>query len=156
MNVEIPNTVSEIMSRDVLSVEEDDTLVNLLASLKALRFRHLPVVDENRLIGLVTLTDLLGIASSNLLPHQGEQDRKLQEHLRVRDIMAKDLVTVSPDTSLQEAGVLLLKRGVGCLPVIDGANNVVGIVTASDFVKVVALRRAPRSPRGSGEPKQVQ
>jgi CBS domain-containing protein len=156
MNVEIPSTVSEIMSRDVLSVEEDDTLLNLLASLKALRFRHLPVVDESRLIGLVTLTDLLGIASSNLLPHHGEQDRQLQERLRVRDIMAKDVVTVSPDTSLQEAGVLLLKQRVGCLPVVDGTNVVVGIVTASDFVKVVAQRRAPRSPPASGEPKQVQ
>jgi signal-transduction protein with cAMP-binding, CBS, and nucleotidyltransferase domain len=42
--------------------------------------------------------------------------RQFQERLRVRDIMAKDVVTVSPDTSLQEAGVLLLKQRVGCLP----------------------------------------
>jgi acetoin utilization protein AcuB len=156
MRVEIPSKVSEVMTKDVVSVEEDDTLLHLLGSMKVLRFRHLPVTDEDRLIGLVSVTDLLGAASSNLLPHHGQQDRLLQERFRVRDIMVRDVVSVSPDTPLPEAGRLLLKHRLGCLPVIDANNVLLGILSASDFVGIIARARAERVPRGSGEPEQLQ
>jgi len=156
MKVEIPGTVSEIMTRDVVSVAEDETLANLLGSLKVLRFRHLPVTDEDRLIGLVTESDLLGIASSTLLPHHGRQDEVLQERFRVRDIMIREVITVSPDTSLQEAGRLLLKQRFGCLPVVDRDNVLVGILTGSDFIKVVATARSLAGPRTSGGGDVVQ
>ncbi|MEO8180211.1 MAG: CBS domain-containing protein [Deltaproteobacteria bacterium] len=156
MKVEIPSMVSDVMTRDVVSAEEDDTLSNLLGSLKALRFRHLPVTDEDRLIGLVTERDLLGLASSTLLPHHEMQDQALQERFRVRDIMVRDVLTVSPETSLQEAGKLLLKQRFGCLPVVDKDNVLVGILTGSDFIKVVANARAVAGSRTSGGADVVQ
>lgn len=154
--MELPNQVSEVMSRDVLSVEESDTLTNLLSSLKALRFRHLPVTDDERLIGLVTLTDLLGVTSSNLLPHQVQRDRMLLECFHVRDIMVRDVVTVRPETSLREASKLLWTRRLGCLPVVDEAGALVGMLTASDFVKMVAQAHSGTTPHGSAEPEQLQ
>jgi CBS domain-containing membrane protein len=138
MKLEIPRTVADVMTRDVVSVEESDSLTNLLASLKTLHFRHLPVTDEDRLIGLISETDLLGIASSSLLPHGAAQDRALQERFRVRDIMVRDVLTAAPDTPLREAARLLSKQRFGCLPVVDASNVLVGIITASDFVKLVA------------------
>jgi CBS domain-containing protein len=156
MKLEIPNQVSEVMSRDVLSVEESDTLTNLLSSLKALRFRHLPVTDDDRLIGLVTLTDLLGVASTNLLPHHTERDRMLLECYHVRDIMVRDVATVRPETSLREASRLLWTRRLGCLPVVDEAGALVGMLTASDFVKIIAQPQLGTTPYGSGEPEQLQ
>jgi CBS domain-containing protein len=150
MKVEIPSKVSDVMTRDVVSVDENDTLSNLFGSLKALRFRHLPVTDENRLIGLVTERDLLGISSSTLMPHHAMQDQTLQERFRVRDIMVRDVLTVAPDTSLQEAGNLLLKQRFGCLPVVDGNNVLVGILTGSDFIKVIANAGAVAGSRTSG------
>jgi CBS domain-containing membrane protein len=137
MLLELPSTVADAMTRDVVTVDENDTLVNLLGSLKALCFRHLPVTDDDRLIGLITETDLLGIAASNLLPHHAAQDRALQERVRVRDIMVRDVVTVSPDSSLKEAGRLLLKQRFGCLPVVDANSQLLGILTMSDFVKAI-------------------
>jgi CBS domain-containing protein len=138
MKIDIPRTVADVMTRDVMSVEESDTLVNLLPSLKTLRFRHLPVTDDDRLIGLVTETDLLGIATSNLLPHGAAQDRMLQERYRVRDIMVRDVLTATPETTLREAAQLLLKQRFGCLPVVNANNVLVGIITGSDFVKLIA------------------
>ena len=138
MKLEIPGTVSEIMVRDVVSVDESDSLNDLLTSLHAMRFRHLPVTDGDRLIGLLTERDLLGIATSSLWPHHGEQDRALQTRFRVRDIMVKDVTTVSPDTSVREAGKLLLQQRFGCLPVVDANNVLLGILTSSDFVRLVA------------------
>jgi CBS domain-containing membrane protein len=155
MKLEVPNTVAEVMTRDVITVEEDDSLANLRESLRTLRFRHLPVTDEDRLVGLVTETDLLGIASSNLLPHHAAQDRDLEERFRVRDIMARDVVTVRPDTPLQEAARLLLKQRFHCLPVVDEHNVLRGVVTSSDFTKLIALARRTRSSPASGEPRQL-
>jgi CBS domain-containing membrane protein len=156
MKLEVPSTVAEIMTRDVVTVQEDDSLANLLESLKTLRFRHLPVMDGDRLIGLVTETDLLGISSSNLLPHHAAQDRDLQERFRVRDIMVRDVVTITSDTLVQQAARLLLKQRFGCLPVVDESNVLLGILTASDFTKLIALARREQFGPGSGEPEQLQ
>lgn len=155
MKISIPRTVDEVMTRDVVSVTESETLSNLRGSLQALRFRHLPVTDDNRLIGLVTQTDLLGIASSNLLPHHTSQDRALEERFHVRDIMVRDVATVAPDTPLQHAARLLLKQRVGCLPVVDAQNTLLGILTASDFVRLIAKAQPERSSSSGGEPQQL-
>ena len=143
------------MTRDVVTVEEDDSLANLRESLQTLRFRHLPVTDEDRLIGLVTETDLLGIASSNLLPHHAAQDRDLQARFRVRDIMVRDVVTVPPDLQVQQAARLLLKQRFNCLLVVDERNVLLGIVTSSDFTKLIAEAERGRSKPGSGEPQRL-
>jgi len=155
MKLEIPSTVAEMMTRDVVTVEEDDSLANLRESLKTLRFRHLPVTDEDRLVGLVTETDLLGMASSNLLPHHAAQDRDLQERFRVRDIMVRDVITVQPDLSVQQAARLLLKQRFNCLLVVDERNVLLGIVTSSDFTKLIAQAERQRSKPGSGEPQRL-
>jgi CBS domain-containing membrane protein len=147
MILEIPSTVANVMTRDVVTLDENDTILHLLDTLKALRFRHLPVTDGDRLIGLVSETDLLGIASSNLLPHHREQDRQLQQRFHVSDIMVRKLVTVRPGTSLKEAGRMLLTDRFGCLPVVEADNVLVGILTMSDFVKAL-VHAGPR--RGGG------
>lgn len=137
MLIETPSKVSEVMTREVASLDESDTLSNLREAMRAMRFRHMPVTDENRLIGLVTERDLLRISTSSLWPHQEEQDRALGERFRVRDIMVRDVLTVSPETSLAEAGRLLLRERIDCLPVVDKDNVLVGILTSSDYIRVL-------------------
>jgi CBS domain-containing protein len=146
MWIEIPATVSLIMTREVVSVEESDSLTNLLESMHALRFRHLPVTEDDRLIGLVTERDLLQISTSNLLPHRTEQDRALFARYRVRDVMVRDVISVNPDTPITTAGQLLLDKRVGCLPVVDSNNDLVGILTSSDFVASVVRAAKASNP----------
>ena len=138
---ELPHVVSEVMTREVVTVTEDDNLLNLLRTLKALRFRHLPVTDDDRLVGLLTERDLLAISTSNMLPHQADSDRILHERFRVRDVMVRDVVTASPETSIHAAGALLLKERLGCLPIVNDKNVLVGILTSSDFIKMVVNAR---------------
>jgi acetoin utilization protein AcuB len=148
MSSDIPTSVSEIMTREVVSVEESDSLSNLLESMQALRFRHLPVVDAGHLIGLITERDMLRLSCSNLLPHRAQQDRALFERFLVRDVMVRDVVSVTPQTSVAAAGKLLLDKRIGCLPVVDAENELVGILTSSDFVAIVAR---PSQTRERGE-----
>lgn len=138
MLIEIPDTVSQVMSRELVTVEEDDTLLNLLESMQALRFRHLPVTEDDRLIGLLTERDLLRVSMSNLLPHGASQTRELLERFHVRDVMVRDVITVTPETSLAEASRLLLDKRIGCAPVVDADNVLVGMLTSSDFLKTLS------------------
>ena len=140
---ELPATVAEIMTREVITVEESDTLLNLLESMRALRFRHLPVTAGERLIGLLSERDLLRVSTSNLRPRGATPTRELRALFRVRDIMVRDVVSVRPETSLAAAGKLMLDKRLGCLPVVDAENVLCGILTSSDFLKLMV--RAARA-----------
>jgi CBS domain-containing protein len=140
----MPELVSDIMTKDVVSVSEDQTLTNLLDSMHTMHFRHTPVIDDGRLVGLLTERDLLRMSTSSLLPHR-ESNAFLQERFHVRDVMTKDVATVSPSTALRQAGELMLEKRIGCLPVVDAKNFLVGIVTTSDFLKI-AISLLPRGP----------
>ena len=93
-----PQLVSEVMTKDVVSVSEDQTLADLLASMRGMRFRHTPVTDDGRLVGLLSERDLLRMSSRSLLPHR-DGDEVLHRRFHVRDVMTKDVATVSPSTT---------------------------------------------------------
>ena len=138
MSIGEERQVGDVMTRDVATVTEDDNLANLLGTMSTMRFRHVPVVDDGRLVGLLTERDVLAMSASNLLPKSGEQDRFLKERFRVRDVMVTDLITSRAETPLSEAAQLMLDKRLGCLPVVDGDNVLVGILTQSDFVRLAA------------------
>jgi CBS domain-containing protein len=102
--------------------------------MRLFRFRHMPVTDEGKLVGLVSQRDLLRIAGSSLLPNAGEQTAALQRRFRVQDVMTRDVRTVGPDTPIAEAARLMHAEKLGCLPVVDTANVLRGILTEADFV----------------------
>lgn len=133
----IPQTVADIMTSDVLCVAEGDNLLNLLESMRALRFRHTPVTAGGRVVGLLTERDMLRISASTLLPSRAESDQFLQKRFLVRDVMIRKVICVSPVTPVREAAKLMRKERVDCLPVVDSDNRLVGIVTSSDFLRLV-------------------
>lgn len=137
----LPQTVSEVMTKDVVTVSEDQNLSNLLESMQVMRFRHTPVTDDGKLVGLLSERDLLRISSSSLLPHRGA-DEFLHRRFHVRDVMTREVTTVSPSTTLREAGALMRDKRIGCLPVVNDTNTLVGIITTSDFLDL-ALKILP-------------
>jgi CBS domain-containing protein len=130
----LPRTVGDIMSRDVVTVTETQSLEFLPETMHLFRFRHLPVVDDNKLVGLISERDLLRVAASSLLPAAHEQTRYLTTKFKVSDIMTRDVRVVSATTPLAEAAGLMETKKLGCLPVVDDDNRLLGIVTEADFV----------------------
>jgi len=124
-------SVGQFMSTDLFTLQPDD-LVDLAASVMDWRhIRHVPVEDdEGRLVGLVTHRALL-----RLLSHDGRERHGAP--MTVREIMIRDPVTVSPDTSSLEAIETMRQRRIGCLPVVE-ASQLVGIVTSFDFLEASA------------------
>ncbi len=130
-----PRMAGDLMSTDVITLDENDSLAHLGDAMRVMRFRHMPVVEDGRLVGLVTQRDVLRASASSLLPGEA-QDRFVTQRFRVRDIMTKDVWAVSPAMPLVQLAEQMVLRKVGCVPVIEQDNRLIGIVTEADFVKL--------------------
>lgn len=134
--MEKPKLVSDIMTQKVITLFEEDNLVGVEKGMSQFKFRHLPVVDSGKLVGLVTHRDLLRMAASSLELGGAQKTARLNETAFVRDIMQRNVLTVRADTPLIEAGKLMWDQKIGCLPVVTEDRTLVGIVTEADFLKL--------------------
>lgn len=148
MSHSIPHTVAELMTRDVITLTEEQDLQFLEETMHLFKFRHMPVTDDNKLVGLVTLQDVLRISASSLLPAGKQQTGYLQRQFKVRDIMTREVATVAPGASLVEAARLMRSEKFGCVPVVGEDNTLMGILTEADFVRFAEqyLTEHPSSP----------
>jgi len=130
-------TVGEVMSTDLLTVEDTASLADARRLMTEEHIRHLPVVNGlQEFVGLLTQRDVLASTLSSLAEVDREERDALESSIPVRELMHTDLAVVEEDTSLREAAVYLLRHKIGCLPVVS-SGSLVGIVTESDFLKLV-------------------
>ncbi|MFW5739465.1 MAG: CBS domain-containing protein [Myxococcota bacterium] len=132
-----PQVVGDIMTRKVATLFEGEPLGEAAKGLRKVKFRHVPVVgSDGYLIGLVSQRDLLRALPSSLEPDASERTKALLERHRVGDIMARDVRTVSATTSLEDAGQIMIDDKRDCLPVVDAKGILIGLVTATDFLRL--------------------
>jgi CBS domain-containing protein len=125
--------VSEIMHREVATLAPDEKLGLGDDVMRLGRIRHLPVVEGEQLVGMVSERDVLGVCHSRVLDFDAFANRSFLDSVDVKDVMQRDVVTVRPATTLAEAASLLVERRIGALPVaVDG--KLVGLVTATDLL----------------------
>ncbi len=125
------------MSSEVVTLEEHESLSIADRVMNLGRIRHMPVVSEGRLVGLISQRNLLHNALTDALGESREGNMKILDSIEVSECMTKNPQTCTPDSSLAEAAALMLKHKFGCLPVVDG-ETLVGILTESDFVAAFA------------------
>jgi CBS domain-containing protein len=131
-------TVRDIMSKDLKTVDRNDTLVTADDIMKLGRIRHLVVVDEDgRLDGILSQRDLFLGGLLKALGYGAHAKARALEMMVVKEAMTADVITTTPDTPLSKAAAAMLERKIGCLPVLDG-DKLVGIITESDFVSLFA------------------
>jgi CBS domain-containing protein len=138
-----PAYARDLMTKDLVVLEESQHLGNIERSMRALRFRHMPVVDGKKLVGLVSERDLLRTAGSSLLPHKHKQDQFIDQHFRVSDIMSRDVASVAPDAALVDVAAQMSAQKLGCMPVVGNDGTLLGIITEADFVRL-ARQLLPR------------
>ena len=122
-----------IMSTDLKTISPGESLAAARTLMHDNRIHHLPVVDDDeKLVGLLTLTNLLA-ATDSILRDTGS--RMHAAEISVQDIMVTEVATVDEHASLRKAALFLEKHRIGCLPVVtDG--DLRGIITDTDFVGV--------------------
>lgn len=130
--------VRDLMTRGVYAVNVDDNLETVSNLMDERNIRHAPVVDgAGGLLGLVTQRDLLrnSLRGQTGLPPEVERQARLQ--ITAGEIMVRDVITTSPGQDIRDAARVMLDNKFGCLPVVEG-QRLVGIVTESDFVRLLA------------------
>lgn len=130
--------VSDVMQKNPITVNASESLDTATGLLSDHDFRHLPVVNrDGDIVGIVSDRDLLNtilrIPPAKIL----DSIENPWHTTKVSTVMSKTPETVTPDTSLLEAGSILLENKISCLPVVEG-NHLVGIITSSDFVRLVS------------------
>lgn len=126
--------VDAIMSRDLVTVEPDEALMEIRKLFHQGNFHHLLVVENNELVGVISDRDVLQ-ALSPFLDTLSEEQRDVRTLSRsAREIMRSDPVTAHPDTDIKEAAALLLDHSISCLPVVTEAGQLEGIVTSKDIL----------------------
>ena len=128
-------TVASIMTRKVVTVEMDDTLLIISMIFEHVKFHHILVVENRKLVGVISDRDLLRSVSP-FLKTACETTRDLDTlRKRAHQIMSRNPITVSPETDIETAASLLLEKNISCLPVVSFHGNIEGIVTWKDILK---------------------
>jgi acetoin utilization protein AcuB len=134
------------MTRKVITVDQEATIFDAQELLAIHKIRHLPIVDKDRrLIGIVTDRDIRSALPYKSLLEQSSEKEKFSG-IKVKEIMTKDPISISPTYTIQDALLLIQNSKVGALPVVDDDYKLKGIISVRD------LLRAFINVLGIGEP----
>lgn len=124
--------VATWMSADVETIEAAELLTTAEEKMRRRRCRHLPVVGAD------------GALQGVLSDHDMREHHGYYENTKVSGAMVENAITVTPEASIDDAGRLLLKHRIGCLPVVDAQGKLVGIITTTDLLR--GLLQVPEAP----------
>jgi CBS domain-containing protein len=128
--------VKDIMAKEVSTLGRNDTL-DLADDIMTLdRIRHLPVLEEGQVVGVVSQRDLFRSALAAALGYGEKAQKTLLRTIRVKEVMSEPAITVSPEATVKEAARLMIEKKIGCLPVVE-RHALVGIVTETDILRYV-------------------
>lgn len=127
--------INKIMTENVIAIEPTQTLDTAKSVFRKHHIRHLPVVQDNELVGILSLTDLQRISFATL---SGDgtmtSDSAMLEMFTVSQVMRKEPVTVTVDQSIAEVAEILAEKEFHALPVL-GDDKLVGIITTTDLIR---------------------
>lgn len=128
--------VREYMSTPAVMIKPQTGVQEALRMMRNHRIRRLPVVDESEhVVGIVSERDLLYASPSPATSLSVWELNYLLASLEVSSVMTRNVVTTTPDSSLQGSARLMLNHKIGGLPVVDSHNRLVGVITESDIFR---------------------
>ncbi|MBC5835376.1 CBS domain-containing protein [Flavobacterium sp. F372] len=126
--------VSTIMTRNIVKLNLSDDLTKAETLFKKHNIRHIPVVVGNKILGMLSYTDLLRISFADAIDDDEDVvDTTVYNMFTVEQVMAKKLVSISSDTTIKEAAEILASKEFHALPVCEG-ELLVGIITTTDLI----------------------
>jgi len=134
--------VEELMTPKVFTVEQHDLIDRVFFLIHYENIRHLPVVEDGKVIGIISDRDLykaLGPKNNSRVIESATSSNSAELHVapqKVRHIMHRGVKTVSRNTSASDAASLMARNRIGALPVVDKNNKLVGILSATDILRV--------------------
>ena len=128
--------VSDWMTRKVLTISPDDGIYDAIKLLKAKRIKHIPVVKEGRLKGILSDRDLKEFSPSKATALDVYELHYLLAKTKVKEIMKTKVITTTSDTAIEKAAELMCDKNIGCLPVLED-SKLVGIISDRDIFRAL-------------------
>lgn len=128
--------VRKKMKKDLITITKNERMTVAKKILEEKNIRHLPVVEGKKLIGLVTNMDIRKAEASPATSLEIRELHYLLDKLTVGEIMTRNVITISPDVSVEEAATILHDNKIGCLPVVED-GDLVGIITENDVMEIL-------------------
>ncbi len=129
--------VSNWMSKDIVTVDQDDSMQHAIKLLKEHGIRMLPVVKKGKLAGIVTDRDLKRASASDATTLEIHELFYLLSRIKVKEIMTRKVITVPPDFTAEETAQVLLNHKISGVPVVDESTRIVGVITKTDLFRVL-------------------
>lgn len=126
--------VSHIMTENLYSAREEDSLHHAVDLIRNHKIHHLPITKGNEISGIISSTDLNRLSFGGLFDNQEGSDEAVFEMLSIPQVMTEKPETVSPETTIKEVAEIFAKSGFHALPVAKD-NELKGIVTTTDMIK---------------------
>ncbi|MBW2568930.1 MAG: CBS domain-containing protein [Deltaproteobacteria bacterium] len=125
------------MSGEVISIEEEASMMKASVLMKENNIRRLPVVKKGKLVGLVTNTDFKEASPSKATTLDIYEISYLLSEIKVKELMSKEVIYVKPNETIEFAAVLMLENKISGLPVVNDQQNLIGVITETDIFKAL-------------------
>ena len=126
--------ISKIMTRDVVTLKHDDSLEHAEAMFKKYNIRHIPVVKNKAIAGMLSYTDLMRISFADAVDDDEHYvDTVVYNMFTIEQVMASNVVSVTSKNTVKEVAEILSRREFHAIPVVDN-DKLVGIVTTTDLM----------------------
>jgi acetoin utilization protein AcuB len=129
--------VKNWMSKNVITIGEDDSMQQAAALMREHRIRMLPVMGKGELVGIVSDTDLKRASASDATMLDIHELLYLISKIKISDIMTRTPITVPDDYTVEETAQLLMERNISGVPVVDSDGKLAGIITRNDLFKIL-------------------
>lgn len=127
--------VSDIMTTEVITAGMDDTLGGIRKVLELHNCHHIPIVEDNELVGIVSDRDVLkGLSPTADLPIADNRALKTLKK-KAHQIMTRHVITIGAQDSVEKAAAIFLEMNFSCLPVLGQSGDLVGIITKTDLLE---------------------
>ncbi|UCF31275.1 MAG: CBS domain-containing protein [bacterium] len=126
----------DYMTKTVVTAKQDDLVIDVQRMMLEQGFRHVPVVDGDSLVGIVSLNSLRDAAPSKATDLSIHEVHYLLSKMRIRDVMKREVITCGPDDHVEDVALIMQTRRIGAVPVVDG-KKLVGILTNDDMFRIL-------------------
>ncbi|MEO0596947.1 MAG: CBS domain-containing protein [Chloroflexota bacterium] len=133
--------VSTWMTENVITINRNAPISNAHRVMKQNDIRRLPVIENDKLVGIITIGDVREASPSDATTLSIWELNYLWAQLTVERVMTTDLLTVTPTTPVLDAAELMLEHKVSGLPVVESDGTLVGILTESDIFRMLVRSR---------------